>query len=126
MGVQVHFKGGNTIKTLLMGLRDRENIPQKSGVIYRYKCDQMDCDEEYIGVSERTCGERFKEHLRDSSPIYAQSSITCDHVSVDNFCIAGREVHNTTRTIKEDMYIRVNDPSINRNIGKLQLLLIWD
>ena len=30
------------------------------------------------------------------------------------------------RTIKETMYIRVNNPTLNRNIGKYNLLHIWD
>ena len=30
------------------------------------------------------------------------------------------------RTIKEALYIRVNNPSLNRNIGKYHLPHIWD
>ena len=30
------------------------------------------------------------------------------------------------RTIKEALYIRVNNPSLNRNIGKYHLPYIWD
>ena len=30
------------------------------------------------------------------------------------------------RTIKEALYIRVNDPSLNRNIDKYHLPHIWD
>ena len=29
-------------------------------------------------------------------------------------------------TIKESMYIRVNNPTLNRNIGKYNLPHIWD
>ena len=39
-----------------------------SGVIYRYKCDRIECDEEYIGESSRTFGERFKEYQEAPSP----------------------------------------------------------
>ena len=38
--------------------------PQKTkihcGVIYRYKCDRVDCDDEYIGESARNFEERLK------------------------------------------------------------------
>ena len=44
------------MKSLLMVPKDRDNITQKSGVIYRYKCDRLDCDEEYIGESARMYG----------------------------------------------------------------------
>ena len=30
------------------------------------------------------------------------------------------------RNIKEAMYIRVNDPSLNRNQGKFKLPHVWD
>ena len=58
-GVEMHFKGGSTIKDLLVYPKDKDNIPQKSGVIYRYKCGRVDCDEKYIEESGRTFGERF-------------------------------------------------------------------
>ena len=61
-GVQVHNRGGNTIKGLLMAPKDKDHITMKSGIIYRFKCQRLDCDDEYIGESSRTFGERFKEH----------------------------------------------------------------
>ena len=67
-GVQVYFKGGNTIKSLLMAPKDKDPVMKKSGVIYRYKCDRVECDEEYIGESSRTFRERFKEHQKAPSP----------------------------------------------------------
>ena len=39
-GVQVHFKGGQTIKSLLMAPEDNDPINSKSGVIYRYQCNE--------------------------------------------------------------------------------------
>ena len=63
-GVQVYFKGGNTIKNLLMAPKDQDAIQKKSGVIYRYKCDRVECSEEYIGESSGTFGGR-----RDSGNI---------------------------------------------------------
>ena len=47
-GVETYFKGGSTIKDLLVHPKDKDNILQKSGVIYRYKCGRVDCNEEYI------------------------------------------------------------------------------
>ena len=48
-GIQVHCKGGHTIKKLLMAPKDKDHILNKSGVIYRYMCHRVECDEEYIG-----------------------------------------------------------------------------
>ena len=86
----------------------------------------MECDEEYIGESARTFGERFRDHLKAPSPIYDHSNITGHTTALDNFSIVGREDHNLMRLIKEAIYIRVNNPSLNRNIGKYQLPHIWD
>ena len=75
-GVEMHFRGGNTIKDLLVHPRDRDTILQKSGVIYRYKYGKVDCEEEYTGESGRTFAERFREHMRAPSPIHDHHNIT--------------------------------------------------
>ena len=73
-GMQVHFKGTNTIKTLLMAPKDRDNKLQKSGVMYKFKCLHINCPEEYIGESGRTFQDRFKEHLRAQFSIHHHSN----------------------------------------------------
>ena len=121
--VQVYFKGG---KSLLMIPKDQDPILKKSGVIYRYKCGRIDCNEEYIVESSKSFGERFKEHQKAPSPIYDHSNITGHQVTIENFNIVGREDQNLSRAIKEALYIRVNNPSLNKNIGKFHLPHIWD
>ena len=63
-GVQVYFKGGHTIKSLLMTPKDQDPILKKSGVIYRYKCGRVECDEEYIGESSRSLERGLKNIKR--------------------------------------------------------------
>ena len=75
-GIQIHFKSGKTIKDELVAPKDKDHITKKSGIIYRFKCDRLECDEEYIGETARTFGERFKEHLKAPSPIHDHSNIT--------------------------------------------------
>ena len=99
---------------------------KKSGVIYRFKCGRVDCEDEYIGESDRTFAERFREHMKSPSPIHDHFTTTDHNVSLDNFSIEGREDQSIARNIKEAMLIRVNDPSLNRNISKYQLPHIWD
>ena len=67
-----------------------------------------------------------KEHLKAPSPIHDHINISGHDVTIDNFSILGREGQNLLRTIKEALYIRVNSPSLNRNIGKYHLPHIWD
>ena len=87
---------------------------------------ELECDEEYIGETSRTFGERYKEHLKAPSPIHDHSNISGHTTSLDNFSIVGREEQNLSRLIKESMFIRVNGPSLNKNIGKYHLPHLWD
>ena len=90
-GIQVHFKGRNTIKTLLMAPKDMDNKHQKSEAIYKFKCPHINCPEEYMGESKRTFGDRLKEHHRTPSPIHKHSNTTGYPVSPDCFIIVHRE-----------------------------------
>ena len=40
----MHFKGGRTNRYLLVIPKDKDNILQKMGVIYNYKCGRMECE----------------------------------------------------------------------------------
>ena len=111
---------------LLMAPKDKDPITNKSAVIYRFKCSQHGCTEEYIGESARIFAERFKEHQKAPSPIFDHCNISGHNININNFTIVGREDQNLTRAIKEALFIRVNDPSLNRNIGKYHLPHIWD
>ena len=114
------------MKNLLMAPKDKDPIMKKSGVIYRYKCNRVDCDEEYIGESSRVFGERFKGHQKAPSPIFDHTNITGHNITIENFSIVGREDQNLKRAINEALFIRVKNPSLNRNIGKFHLPHIWD
>ena len=124
-GVQVYFKGGNTIKNILVAPKYQDTILKISVVICRYKRDRAERDEEYIGESSRTFEERFKEHLKAPSLIYDHFNTTGHNVTVDNFSIVGREDQNVSRVIKAALHIRVNNPSLSRNIGKYHLPHKW-
>ena len=124
-GIQTHFKGGRTIKSLLVSPKDKDPMVNQSGVIYWYQCGDLGCDDEYIGETSRTFGERYKEHLKAPSAIHHHSSQTGHPTSHNNFQIIGREGHNLARNIKESIYIRVNNPTLNNNTGKFNLPHIW-
>ena len=105
--------------------KDWDPKDNKSGIIYSYQCPQLDCDEEYIGETSRTLGERRREHLKQPSPIHGHSQAT-GHPIQNNFNIIGKGDWGQARTIKESAYIRVNNPTLNQNIGKYNLNHIWD
>ena len=125
-GIQTHFKGSTTIRNLLVSPKDKDPMVNQSGAIYWFQCADLSCDDEYIGETSRTFGERYKEHLKDPSPIHQHSNHTGHPTSHNNFQIIGREGHNLARNIKESIFIRVNNSTLNRNIGKFNLPHIWD
>ena len=119
-----------SIKLLLVKLvkpKDKEPKEKTSGVIYCYQCAAIDCREEYIRETSRTLGEKkYKEHLREPSPIQAHNQLTGHQLNKDNFSIIGREGQDIIRLIKESIFIRVNNSSLNRNIAKFQFSHLWD
>ena len=115
------LRNGNAIKDLLIAPKDKHSITSKGGVIYRYKYDHLGYTVEYICKTSRTFGFRCKEHLRVPSPIYDHVNTIGHSIQLNSFCIVDRESQYITRIIKEAMFIRVNDPLLNRNLGKYQL-----
>ena len=75
-----------------------------------------------LGILQRDS----KNTQKSPSPIFDHHNSTGYNINITNFSIVGREDHNLTRAIKEALCIRVNDPSLNRNIGKYHLPHIWD
>ena len=125
-GIQTHFKGSNTIRNLLVSPEDKNPMVNQSEAIYWFQCGDLSCDDEYIGETSRTFGERYKEHLKNPLPIHQHSNHTGHPTSHNNFQIIGREGHSLARNIKESTFIRVNNPTLNRNIGKFNLPHIWE
>ena len=114
------------MKQLLVKLKDQDPKEQKKGVIYSYQCGEISCDEEYIGETSMTLGERYREHHKEPYPIHVHN-LQSGHSSIPaNFSIIWREDQGLARTIKEAIYIRVNNPTLNKNIGKFNFNHIWD
>ena len=124
-GTQTHFKGNKTLRQVLVIPKDWDPKEKNSSVIYSYQCGAIDCEEEHIGETSRTLGECYREHL-EPSPIHVHSLHAGHQLSPDQFNIIGREDQDLSRLIKESIYIRVNNPTLNRNIGKFNLSHIWD
>ena len=101
-------------------------MDKRSGVIYSYQCNNIACNEEYMGETARTLGERCKEHLKQPSPIHVHIHQTGHNIIDTSFNIIARKDQGQARTIKESIYIRVNNPTLNQNIGKYNLSHIWD
>ena len=124
--MQTHFKGSSTIKNLLVYPKDKDPMVIKSGAIYWFQCSDLTCDDEYIGETSRTFVQRFKGNLKDPFPIHHYGNNTGHSTSQNNFQIIQREGHGLARNIKESIFIRVNNPTLNRNTGKFNSPHIWN
>ena len=122
----MQFKGTNTLRTTLVNPKDKDYKTKQTGVIYQYQCPHIQCSSSYIGETGRSLGERVKEHLKAPSLIHLHSTTTGHPMDPNQFNIMHKEVHSQSRTIKEAMFICVQDPPLNRNIDKYQLPHIWD
>ena len=80
----------------------------------------------YIGESGRSLGERVKEHFKAPFHIHHHSTTTGHPMDPDQFNIVHKEANCHSRTVKEVMFICMQDPTLNRNLGKYQLPHIWD
>ena len=114
MGVQFHFRGGNIIRSLTVAPKCKDNITQKYGVIYRYRCDRLECDEAYIGESAQT----FEERLRNISG-FLPPSMT---MQTPQIIISGKTTsllwvgsHTMLWGPPGSMYIRVNNPFLKKH-----------
>ena len=125
-GIQVHFKGSNTLRPALGNPKDKDPKANQTGIIYHYQCLHTNCSSTYIGESGRTLGDRIKKHFKAPSPIHQHSSTTGHPMDSNQFNIIHKEVNSQPRTIKEAMFIHMQDPPLNRNLGKYQLPHIWD
>ena len=63
---------------------------------------------------------------RASSPTHVHSLHNGHQLNPGQFNIIGREAQDLSWLIKESIYIRVDNPTLNRNKGKFNLSHIWD
>ena len=86
-GIQVHFKGTNTLRTALGNPKDKDPQNNQTGIIYHYQCPQINCSSAYICESGRSLGERVKEHFKAPSPIHHHSTTTGHPMDPEQFNI---------------------------------------
>ncbi|XP_078582762.1 uncharacterized protein LOC144865701 isoform X2 [Branchiostoma floridae x Branchiostoma japonicum] len=129
-GIKTCFRPANTLRNILVAPKDKTPKEQKCGVIYHIKCQGQNirgpCTETYIGETERSLKTRFLEHKRPSS----KTSEVSQHihiespghsVSLDKVEILDTEPDFFARGIKEAIYIRALQPSLNRDGGRHRL-----
>ena len=88
---------------MLVKPKNKDPKDHQSNVIYNYQCEEVGCNEENIGETSRTLGERCRDHLKELPPIHAHSIQTGHNANEDNLSILGREDQGLTRLIRESI-----------------------
>ena len=127
--VQVFFKPVNTIRQLLVRPKDPLGKDRIVGPVYHITCD--DCEEHYVGETERSLRARFKEHRRPSSVTSEVSQhLHTDQpghsVDIENVKILTVENRWFERGVKEAVFIRSVGPTLNKDKGRYKLPHVWE
>ncbi|XP_076455783.1 uncharacterized protein LOC143290314 [Babylonia areolata] len=89
LGVSVHAKPTNTIRSQLVHHKDKTDKLDTSGLIYQIDC--QDCDQSYIGETERNLHIRLEEHKRESSLVGEHLTHNQHHFVKDNLQVLDKE-----------------------------------
>ena len=124
-GIQTYFKGNTTIKKSSWNPRTRTPRTKKLGNL------QLPVQPHCLwwGVHRGDIKDPWWEiHGTPKATLSHPCAHTANrHNTTDtSFNIIGREDQGLARIIKESIYIRVNNPTLNCNIGKYNLSHIWD
>ncbi len=129
-GIQVFFKGGTTLKSILVSPKDKDPKAKTQNIVYDIKCAEQNCTHHYIEETGRTLEERFKDHTKNTQSAIYQHANTTGHpmpnIDDDGVKILCKETNPVHRTIIEGMYIKLHDPELNRNIGKVEIPNIYE
>ena len=127
-GTPTYFKPTNTLRQLLVRPKDPIEKEKVVGPVYKISCE--DCDAAYVGETERSLKARFSEHRRPSSV----NSEVSKHIHTDNpdhgivmdkTEILAVESKWFERGVKEAIFIRATQPSLNRDGGRFNLSPVW-
>ena len=117
----------NTLRQQLVHPKDKQPKDHMSGVVYGIHCEGEDCSAYYIGETEQPLKKRMYQHRRaagegTSSAVYnhlLESQHSFEDNNVDIIC---RESKKFERGVKEAIFVKCDNPSLNRHGGVRHIL----
>ena len=87
------------------------------------KCPAHNCRAEYIGETNRSLKERVSDHRNETTSVIRNHRTSTKHPEAElkDFTKIDRNNNALHHQAKEALHIRIKDPSVNRNIGKVSL-----
>ena len=126
--VQITFKGCNTLKTLLMPLKDKIPTHLCQDVVHQWTCPTENCSSTYLVESSRCLESRVKEHSTLSTSTIFQHNTTCNHPKADisQFKTLDQDSKQVSGEAREAIHIRRNNHALNHNIDKMNIPKIFN
>ena len=133
-GVSVSFKPENKLRSILVHPKDKSEKGDITGSVYHIPCagGRQECQDFYMGETERSLWTRFLEHKRpssvDTSEVAKHLHVdTCGHtVDFKDAKVLDRDQRWLERGIKEAVFIRAHKPTLNASPGRYQLPTVWN
>ena len=131
--INIYYRSPTVSGIIMRNNNNKDNTHLKQcNVVYRYKCQTGDCallpNNGYIGCTTTSLSRRLTMHLQNGGPqIHSRTKHDCSLTRreiVTNTTILARADDRRRLLALEAIYIREEDPSINRQLnarGTLQL-----
>ena len=119
----VSFKPCNTLRQKLVHPKDKPPRHKQSNIVYGFQCKEDTCEETYIGETKQPLHKRMYQHRRPSSSgindssIYAHLKASQHSFEDKDIIILDKEHKWFERGVKEAIYVRRENPSLNRGGG---------
>ena len=112
------LQGHQHIKDSIRKSKDKDPKNNQTEIIYHYQCPQISCPSAYIGESGRHWVKESRNTSRPLPPTPSQHHHS-HPMDPEQFNIVHKEVNSHTWTIKEAMFILMQDPTLNRTLGSI-------
>ena len=99
----------------------------KQNIVYKWFCPEENCNPPYIGKSSRCLENRIKEHSHITNVVYQHSvSRSYPKANISHFKIIDKDSKQVAREAREANHIRINNPVLNCNTGKMYISKIFN
>ena len=121
--IPVSFKPTNTLRQKLVHPKDKVPKDKQNNLVYGIQCTDNGCKDLYIGETKQPLARRMYQHRRASasgcgdSAVYSHLNSTNHTFDNKDVVILDRESRWFERGVKEAVYVKREEPSLNRGGG---------
>ncbi|XP_072048801.1 uncharacterized protein [Amphiura filiformis] len=122
--IPVSFKPTNTLRQKLVHPKDKVPKDKQNNLVYAIPCTDNGCKDLYIGETKQPLAKRMYQHRRASSgcgdsAVYSHLNSTNHTFDNKDVVILDRESRWFERGVKEAVYVKREEPSLNRGGASL-------